>query len=62
MSARAKEYHAYARECILMAERADSEETRNGLLELAQLWSNAALIEEESANKAVLYSFSGSVH
>jgi hypothetical protein len=45
MIAKAREYQKYARECIRMADRADSEETRDRLLELAQVWMNAALIE-----------------
>lgn len=36
MLEKAKEYHEYARECVRMAEQADSEETRGKLLELAQ--------------------------
>jgi hypothetical protein len=62
MLEKAKEYHEYARECVRMAEQADSEETRGKLLELARVWTNAALLEEEDAIKTKLSSLSGSVH
>ena len=42
----AKKYHAYARECLKMAERADTAETRQSLIELSRLWMEAALREE----------------
>jgi hypothetical protein len=45
MLAKAKQYQEHARECIRMAEQADSEETRDRLLELARIWMNSALIE-----------------
>jgi alanine-alpha-ketoisovalerate/valine-pyruvate aminotransferase len=47
MLAMAREYQEHARECVRMADQADSEETRNRLLELARAWMNAALIEVE---------------
>ena len=62
MLAKAKEYQERARECVRMAEQADSEESRGRLLQLAQVWMNAALTEEESAIKDKLHSFSGSLH
>jgi hypothetical protein len=62
MLAKAKEYQKHARECVRMAEQAESEDARDRLLELAHVWMNAALIEEESAIKAKLHSFSGSLH
>jgi hypothetical protein len=46
MSADAKKYHAYARECLQFAEQADSVETREKLLELSLVWMEAALREE----------------
>jgi len=46
MLEKANEYLKYARECVTMAEQADSEETRSTFLELARLWTNAALFEE----------------
>jgi hypothetical protein len=63
MLEKAKEYREYARECVRMAEQADSEETRGKLLELARVWTNAALLEEEEdAIKTKLSSLSGFVH
>jgi hypothetical protein len=55
MMEKAKEYREYARECVGMAEQADSEETRGTLLELARLWMNAALLEEGSAHRFPCY-------
>jgi len=42
----AKKYHAYARECLEMAEETDSANTRQTLIELAHVWMEAALREE----------------
>ena len=42
----AKKYHAYARECLQMAEETDSANTRQTLIELAHVWMEAALREE----------------
>ena len=42
----AKKYHAYARECLELAELADSAETRQKLIELSRVWMEAALREE----------------
>jgi hypothetical protein len=47
MLAKAKEYQERARGCVRMAEQADSEETRDRLLELARIWMNSALMEIE---------------
>jgi hypothetical protein len=41
----AKKYHAYARECLELAEQADSAETRQKLIELSRVWMEAALRE-----------------
>jgi hypothetical protein len=49
MSWEARKYHAYARECSRLAEQADSIEKRNKLLELARVWLDAAIIEEQIA-------------
>jgi hypothetical protein len=45
MLGKAREYQEYARECVRMAQEADSEETRDRLLEIAKVWMDAALIE-----------------
>jgi hypothetical protein len=42
----AKKYHAYARECLRLAEAADRSEDREKLVELARIWMEAALREE----------------
>jgi hypothetical protein len=52
MSSEAKKYYGYARECVRFAEEANSVETRNKLLELARVWMDAALIEEQAAVRA----------
>jgi hypothetical protein len=43
----AKKYHAYARECLKLAETADKPETRQKLIELSRVWMEAALSEEK---------------
>jgi hypothetical protein len=40
----------YAKEAILSASYAKSDEDRQGLLELARTWTQAALLERESIN------------
>jgi hypothetical protein len=52
MSWEARKYHGYARECAQLAEQSNSVEKRNKLLELARVWFDAALIEEQIAIKA----------
>ena len=42
----AKKYHAYARECLRLAETADKPDTREKLIELSRVWMEAALNEE----------------
>ena len=42
----AKRYHAYARECLQVAEEAESAEVQASLSELSQIWMEAALKEE----------------
>jgi hypothetical protein len=51
MLAKAREYQHYARECVRMAERADSRETRHTLFELAKVWVEAALIEVDEEGR-----------
>jgi hypothetical protein len=46
MPSEAKKYHAYARECLQQAEKADKPETREKLLELSRVWLEAALRED----------------
>ena len=49
---RAKKYRGYATECVRLAKQADLIEKRNKLLELARVWSDAALVEEQFATEA----------
>ena len=43
----AKNYLAYARECLQLAEEATEAATQNTLIELSQIWMEAALQEEK---------------
>jgi hypothetical protein len=52
MSWRAKKYRDYASECVRLAEQADSIEKRNKLLELARVWADAAVVEDQLAAEA----------
>jgi hypothetical protein len=52
MSSEAEQYYSYARECVEMAEQAGSEEARKKILELARVWTTAALLAEQPATKA----------
>jgi hypothetical protein len=52
MSWQAKKYRGYATECVRLAKQADSIEKRNKLLELARVWMDAALVEEQFATDA----------
>jgi hypothetical protein len=45
----AKRYHAYARECLRLAEASDKSDDRERLLELSRVWMEAALVEERHA-------------
>lgn len=47
MSWEATKYNNYARECLRLADEANSVDTRNKLLELARVWMEAARLEEE---------------
>ena len=49
MGAEAKKYFAYARECARQAGEATSSERRDKLLELARVWTVAALTEGNAA-------------
>jgi hypothetical protein len=44
---RSKRYHAYARECLQVAEEAESAEVQASLSELSHIWMKAALKETE---------------
>jgi hypothetical protein len=43
----AKKYHAYARECLKLAEEATRQDVRERLVELSRVWMEAALREEQ---------------
>jgi hypothetical protein len=45
--AEAKKYHAYARECLRLAEAADRSDDREMLVEFSRVWMEAALREEK---------------
>jgi hypothetical protein len=47
----AKKYHGYARECVRLAGRAQTPELRDKLIELARVWMDAALTEEEAQER-----------
>jgi hypothetical protein len=44
----ARQYHAYARECLNLAEEAEQPDVRKSLIELSRVWMQAALTEENS--------------
>jgi hypothetical protein len=46
MLSEAKTYHAYARECLKLAEEAEQADIRQRLIELSRAWMEAALVEE----------------
>jgi hypothetical protein len=46
-----KTYEDYARECVRLAGRARTPEVRDQLIELARLWMDAAITEEEARRK-----------
>lgn len=52
MLSEAKKYHGYARECVRLAGRAETPELRDRFIELARVWMDAALTEEEAEEKA----------
>ena len=43
---KAKKYHAYAVECLRLAETADKSDTQEKLIELSRVWMEAALNKE----------------
>jgi hypothetical protein len=52
MRSEAKKYHGYARECVRLAEQAETPEHRDKLIDLARVWMDAAMTEEEAEEKA----------
>jgi hypothetical protein len=46
MLSKAKTYHAYARECLKLAEEAEQADIRQRMIELSRAWMEAALVEE----------------
>ena len=48
------QYWQYAKEAMLSACDAKTDDDRQGLLELAQTWTQAALLERQSINRANL--------
>jgi hypothetical protein len=49
MMTSAKQYHAYARECLNLAEEAEQADVRKSLIELSRAWMQAALTEEKNS-------------
>ena len=49
MSSAAKEFEGFARDCVRLAERADTPELREKLLNLAREWMRAVMEAEDSA-------------
>jgi hypothetical protein len=47
MRSEAQRYENYARECVRQASQADTVELREKLLDLARVWMEAAITEEE---------------
>ncbi|HEY7243909.1 MAG TPA: hypothetical protein VH678_08505 [Xanthobacteraceae bacterium] len=47
MMSEAKKYHAYARECLKLAEQATKADIRERLVGLSRVWMEAALAEEQ---------------
>jgi hypothetical protein len=52
MLSEARKYHAYAHECVRLAGQAKTPELRDKLIDLACIWMDAALTEEEAEEKA----------
>ena len=52
MSSAAKEFEGFARDCVRLAERADTPELREKLLSLAREWMRAVMEAEDSDCKA----------
>jgi hypothetical protein len=53
MPSEAKKYEEYARECVRLAGHADTPEARDQLLDLARVWMDAAMTEEEADGRRV---------
>ena len=51
MLSEAKKYHDYARECVRLAGLAETPELRDKLIDLARVWMDAALTEEEAEER-----------
>ena len=47
----AKQDHAYARECLNLAEEAELPDVRKSLIELSRAWMQAALTEEKTSQR-----------
>jgi hypothetical protein len=47
-SGKEKEFESYARECVKLAEQADTLELRESLLTMAREWMQALIEEEDS--------------
>jgi hypothetical protein len=52
MLSEAKRYHGYARECVRLAGAAETPELRDRLIDLARIWMDAAMTEEETEKKS----------
>ena len=52
MSSAAKEFEEYARDCVRLAERADTPELREKLLNLAREWMHAVMDDEDAESAA----------
>jgi hypothetical protein len=51
-SAAAKEFEEFARDCVRLAERADTPELREKLLNLAREWMHAVMDDEDAESAA----------
>jgi hypothetical protein len=49
MASEAAKYLAYAKQCVRLAEHAETPEARDKLVDLARVWMDAAMTEEEAA-------------
>lgn len=53
MPSEAKKYFGYARECVRLAGHAETTEARNKLIDLARVWMQAGVNEEENEHPPV---------
>jgi hypothetical protein len=51
MLSEARTYHAYARECLKLAEEAEHADIRQKLIELSRAWMEAALPRKAATSK-----------